>query len=99
RRDLSRPSLHDALPIYSEAFRAPTFNDLYSPWGNNPDLNPEESKNVELLWRSRLSNGLHLETSIYRNAVDDLIVWSTNSLGQDIDRKSTRLNSSHVKSS
>lgn len=75
---------HSLTLSYSEAFRAPTFNDLYSPWGNNPDLNPEESKNVELLWRSRLSNGLHLETSIYRNAVDDLIVWSTNSLGQDM---------------
>ena len=26
------------------AFRAPTFNELYSPWGSNPDLKPETSR-------------------------------------------------------
>jgi len=33
---------------YGTGFKAPTFNDLYFPFGGNPDLEPEESKSFNL---------------------------------------------------
>lgn len=33
---------------YSTAFRAPTFNELYGPFGSNPALDPERAHSVEL---------------------------------------------------
>ncbi|QJD60175.1 TonB-dependent receptor [Pseudomonas sp. gcc21] len=63
---------------YATGFRAPTFRDLYGPptWGPNPGLDPERSKTWELQWRGELA-GSHLEASLYRNDVRDLIVWDT----------------------
>lgn len=37
-----------AIASYSDAFRAPTFNDLYYPDYGNPDLKPERSHSEEL---------------------------------------------------
>ncbi|KAF1716990.1 TonB-dependent vitamin B12 receptor [Pseudoxanthomonas yeongjuensis] len=33
---------------YGTGFKAPTFNDLYYPFGGNPDLEPEESKSLNV---------------------------------------------------
>lgn len=33
---------------YSTAFRAPTFNELYGPFGSNPALDPERARSAEL---------------------------------------------------
>ncbi len=33
---------------YGTGFKAPTFNDLYYPFGGNPDLKPEESKSFNV---------------------------------------------------
>ncbi len=33
---------------YGTGFKAPTFNDLYFPFGGNPDLEPEESQTLNL---------------------------------------------------
>ncbi|RYE90814.1 MAG: TonB-dependent receptor, partial [Oxalobacteraceae bacterium] len=33
---------------YGTGFKAPTFNDLYYPFGGNPDLQPEESKSFNV---------------------------------------------------
>ena len=33
---------------YGTGFKAPTFNDLYYPFGGNPDLEPEESRSLNL---------------------------------------------------
>lgn len=33
---------------YGTGFKAPTFNDLYFPFGGNPNLEPEESKSLNL---------------------------------------------------
>jgi vitamin B12 transporter len=35
------------------AFRAPTFDDLFSPFGGNPNLRPEKSKSWEMLLQQR----------------------------------------------
>lgn len=65
---------------YAEGFRAPTFNDLYGPvgWGSNPDLNAEKSKSYELQLHSRLADDLHLEASLYRTNIKDLIASENN---------------------
>ena len=71
---------------YAKGFRAPDFNELYSPFGGNPDLKPETSDNYEafieydtLLQSTRLTG--------YRNKVDDLIVsfapdYTSNNINQ-----------------
>ncbi|KAF1072828.1 MAG: Vitamin B12 transporter BtuB [Pseudomonas citronellolis] len=61
---------------YGEGFRAPTFSDLYYPGASNPDLKAETSKSYELQWRGDFS-GTHLEASLYRTEVDDLIAWDS----------------------
>ena len=33
---------------YGTGFKAPTFNDLYYPFGGNPDLEPEESRSLNI---------------------------------------------------
>jgi vitamin B12 transporter len=75
---------NDLIASYSEAFRAPTFNDLYYPdscfpgFGctiyANPDLQPETARSHELQWRSQLAAGSRLELSVYRTRISDAIV-------------------------
>lgn len=60
---------------YAEGFRAPTFTDLYYPGYSNPNLTAETSKTWELQWRAELGSS-QLETSLYRNDIKDLIVFS-----------------------
>lgn len=77
-------SLEQELVLsYSQAFRAPTFNDLYFPdscfMGSctifaNPDLKPETARSYELQWRAQLSPATRLETSVYRINLRDAIV-------------------------
>jgi len=74
---LSLPAGHanEFILSYSEGFRAPTFIDLYSPWGDgNPDLKPEKSKSYELQWRSQLTEQMQLNTSLFRTDVRDQMV-------------------------
>lgn len=57
------------------AFHAPTFNDLYFPFGfGNPDLKPERSRTVEagIAWRGG-NAGVRLDA--YNTEVDDLIAF------------------------
>jgi len=44
---------HNIRLSYGTAFKAPTFLDLYYPGYENPDLKPEESKNLELDFSGR----------------------------------------------
>ena len=63
---------------YSEGFKAPSFFALGFPIGANPDLEPETSRNVELIWAQRLdARGSLLQISAYRidyrNLVDFVV--------------------------
>lgn len=60
---------------YAEGFKAPTFSDLYSPWGGNPELEYETSENWEFLYKGFYSFG-SLAASRYHSNVDNLIDWS-----------------------
>ena len=68
---------NDLLLSYSEGFRAPTFNDLYYPDYNNPELKPETSKSYELQWRSQLTDTSRLEASLYRTDLEDAIIYGS----------------------
>jgi vitamin B12 transporter len=63
---------------YGRAFKAPTFNDLYSPgffgFGvGNPSLKPEKSKNTELMITQKDSAIGDWSINIFKNKIDDLI--------------------------
>ena len=58
------------------AFRAPTLNELYSQWGGNDNLEPEESISYELGFDYAITDNLATSFSIYRTNVDNLIVYS-----------------------
>jgi vitamin B12 transporter len=56
------------------AFNAPSFNDLYFPGFSNPDLDPEESRSVEL--GARYASGAwFLDAALFRTEIDDLIAF------------------------
>jgi vitamin B12 transporter len=61
---------------YAEGFRAPTFNDLFFPGSNNPNLDPEVSWEFNAGIEQRLwTDGVRLETVYFHREVKDLIVF------------------------
>lgn len=63
------------IASYGTAFRAPTFNDLYYPWGGNPSLEPEKSKSYELALRQQYGQG-YWRLGIFRTEIDNMIAWA-----------------------
>ncbi|WP_421245947.1 TonB-dependent receptor domain-containing protein [Aeromonas sanarellii] len=63
---------HNIRLSYGTAFKAPTFIDLYYPGYENPDLKPEESKNLELDFSGRYT-GWDWSLNLYRNEIQNLI--------------------------
>ena len=66
---------------YGTAFRAPDFNELFSPgysgfFAGNPDLLPETSRSAELGARYRLTATQRLRASVYDTRINDLIDFS-----------------------
>ncbi|WP_196778960.1 TonB-dependent vitamin B12 receptor [Lysobacter silvisoli] len=61
---------------YGTAFKAPTFNELYYPFFNNPNLRPEESKTWEvgLAYRGERFNA---RIDAFQTDVDDLIAYDS----------------------
>ena len=58
----------------SNAFRAPSFNDLYFPYFGNPDLEPERSVSGEL-GVQYVSSAASLRAALYRTDTRDLIAY------------------------
>jgi len=72
---------------FSTGFRAPTVSQLYagdtSTWGstlNNPDLDPEESFNYEIGFRTN-HNGIHYDLSVYQLDRKDFIMKTSGNYG------------------
>ncbi len=59
---------------YGTAFKAPTFNDLYFPGFNNPNLKPEQSASWELALRGTQHGG-RWRVSAFGTEVTDLITF------------------------
>jgi len=66
-----------ATASYGTAFKAPTFNDVYAPtgWGADPNVKPEESKNLEASLRYK-NNASQASITLYDNKVTNLILSS-----------------------
>lgn len=62
-----------AYVSYGESFTAPSFVELFSPFGSNPDLQPEESKSIEV---GLIGQMTHFDWSVaaFRTKIDNLIV-------------------------
>ena len=75
---------------YGNAFKTPTFNELYYPGYGNPDLKPESARNVELGLRGTHRRG-HWALNVYQNRVDNLIAYDASiGLPGNVDRARIR---------
>ncbi len=57
------------------AFRAPDSSDRFG-FGGNPDLKPEESRNIEIGLRHRFSPSQRASLQIFHNEIDELIEFA-----------------------
>ena len=67
--------LNDQITVkasYGEAFKAPTFNDLYGAFGGNPNLLPEESQNREVSIAGDF-NRFQWEATVFKNTTKNII--------------------------
>lgn len=71
------------------SFKAPTFNDLYSPFGGNPDLEPEEAVSYELGLQKNTGNW-SWGVALYRSNVENLIVGFPLPQSQNVDEAKLR---------
>jgi vitamin B12 transporter len=61
---------------WGQAFRAPTFNDLYYPFGfGNPALKPEQSESYEI-GISGILDSVNWSAQAYSTNVTDMIAWN-----------------------
>ncbi|TAL88777.1 MAG: TonB-dependent vitamin B12 receptor [Rhodanobacter sp.] len=75
---------------YGSAFHAPTFNDLYYPYGSgNPDLKPEKSRSAEL-GLSQQSGRWNWALNAYQTRIDELIVLDSNYYPRNISQARIR---------
>ncbi|PCJ47267.1 MAG: hypothetical protein COA74_12055 [Gammaproteobacteria bacterium] len=65
---------HQISLNFGEGFKAPSFNDLYFPFGGNPDLKFETSTNTELVYKGFYELG-NLVVTVYDSEIDNLIQW------------------------
>jgi vitamin B12 transporter len=57
---------------YGEAFRAPSVGEMFSPWGGNPDLRAERSRNIEAGVDHYFNDGI-VSLTLFRDRYRDLI--------------------------
>jgi vitamin B12 transporter len=78
------------LASYGSAFHAPTFNDLYYPFGSgNPDLKPEKSRSAEL-GLSQQVDTWNWALNAYQTRIDQLITLDSNFVPQNISKARIR---------
>ena len=73
----------------SNAFRAPTFNDLYGPYGGNPELDPERARSAEAGLTYNGAYGLARATA-FVTRTRDLINLDSNWIPINVDRAENR---------
>ena len=75
---------------YGSAFHAPTFNDLYYPYGSgNPDLKPEKSRSAEL-GLSQQRDAWSWALNAYQTRIDQLIALDANYFPSNISKARIR---------
>lgn len=75
-----------ARASYATSFRAPTFNDLYWPFGGgNPNLKPEHGHNSEI--GLYYQNGTtQAQAALFHNRINDMIALDSNWVPQNISQ-------------
>jgi vitamin B12 transporter len=66
--------VYTARASYGNAFRLPTFNDLYAPYYSNPNLLPERSNSVEAALDANTSFGT-FSAAVYDTRIHNLIAY------------------------
>lgn len=75
---------------YGSAFHAPTFNDLYYPFGSgNPALKPEASRSAEI-GLSQQAQGWNWAMNAYQTRISQLITLDSNFFPQNISQARIR---------
>ncbi len=77
-----------ATASVSNAFKAPTFNDMYGPpsWGSNPNLKPEQANNREV-GLHYASKGQHVALVYFDNRIHNLVIYpGPLYIAQNVDR-------------
>ncbi len=67
------------------AFRAPNFMDLYYPGYSNPNLKPEESKNIEASLRYQKDSDKFAAT-VFQNKIDNFIQLDSGGIPQNTEK-------------
>jgi vitamin B12 transporter len=76
---------------WGNAFKAPSFNELYFPGFGNPELTPETSQSLEFSFRGNRPSGMHWAAYIYETRIEDLISFdAARFLPDNIDRARIR---------
>ncbi|RYY21862.1 MAG: TonB-dependent receptor, partial [Sphingobacteriaceae bacterium] len=74
--------LDDKLILFgtiSSAFKAPLVTELFGPYGANPNLKPQKSRNYEAGFSTALlDNSFNLRVTAFRRKLRDAIVYLTN---------------------
>ncbi|MEO3389436.1 TonB-dependent receptor [Mesorhizobium sp. CAU 1741] len=71
---------------YATGFRAPTFNDLYNPWGANPDVQPEHSRSYEIGLQWRPTVDTVFDAAFYQTWLKDAITLDAMYIPQNLAR-------------
>jgi outer membrane cobalamin receptor len=75
----------DLKLLYGQAFRAPTFNELYNVNNpvliGNPNLKPERIKTYEAAFAYRLNRFFAADLNYFYSEIDDMISWNAGSPG------------------
>lgn len=77
-----------ARAAMNTGYQVPSFMHLYSPWGANPDLQPERSRNLEAALEYHTAT-FSFSATVYQNKVRDLIA-TRNFIPQNIERATLR---------
>ena len=72
-----------AYVSYGEAFTAPSFVDVFSPFGSNPGLQPEESESFEIGLMGQMTH-FDWSVAVFRTKIDNLITLDDFFIPQNI---------------
>lgn len=71
---------------WASSFRAPTFDDLYSPFGANPSLRPERGQGAEIAVEHRGAGGAGASLVLFENRIRDAIELDGSYLPRNLAR-------------